>query len=100
MAVGVEDVVAEFSAIRIIISCAVDTGVLSVTVNIDKGLAGALNTNLLREAARFDAEKTAYVVAGKKARQFLSRTRRDAGKPVRLGRKGPKIGFASPAAGT
>ena len=46
-------------------------------VSTDKGLAGALNTNLMREAARFDAEKTGYVVVGRKARQFLSRTRRE-----------------------
>ncbi len=50
---------------------------LVVVVSTDKGLAGALNTNLLREAANFDAAKTVYVVAGRKARQFLSRTRRE-----------------------
>src|SRR3954467_5574417 len=49
---------------------------LAIIVSTDKGLAGALNTNIFREAARFDAEKTAYVVAGRKARQFLGRTRR------------------------
>lgn len=49
---------------------------LVVVLSSDKGLAGALNTNLFREAARFDAAKTAYVVAGRKARQFLGRTRR------------------------
>jgi len=50
---------------------------LVVVISTDKGLAGALNTNLLREAANFDPEKTSYVVAGRKARQFLTRTRRD-----------------------
>jgi F-type H+-transporting ATPase subunit gamma len=50
---------------------------LVVVISTDKGLAGALNTNLLREAATFDPSKTSYVVAGRKARQFLSRTRRD-----------------------
>ena len=50
---------------------------LVVVISTDKGLAGALNTNLLREAANFDAGKTSYIVVGKKARQFLSRTRRD-----------------------
>ena len=49
---------------------------LVIVISTDKGLAGALNTNLLREAARFDPAKTAYVVAGRKARQFLARTRR------------------------
>ena len=50
---------------------------LVLIVSTDKGLAGALNTNLLREAARFEAGKTGYVVAGRKARQFLARTRRE-----------------------
>ena len=36
----------------------------------DKGLAGALNTKLLREAATFDPDKRSNVVAGRKARQF------------------------------
>ncbi|HEV8185232.1 MAG TPA: ATP synthase F1 subunit gamma [Chthoniobacterales bacterium] len=50
---------------------------LVIVVSTDKGLAGALNTNLFREVGNFDAAKTVYVVAGKKARQFLSRTRRE-----------------------
>ncbi len=50
---------------------------LVIIVSSDKGLAGALNTNLFREAATFDAGKTVFVVAGRKARQFLSRTRRE-----------------------
>ncbi len=50
---------------------------LVVVISTDKGLAGALNTNLLREAATFDAAKTVYVVVGRKARVFLSRTRRE-----------------------
>jgi F-type H+-transporting ATPase subunit gamma len=50
---------------------------LVVVISTDKGLAGALNTNLLREAAEFDSTKTTYVVAGRKARQFLVRTRRE-----------------------
>jgi len=50
---------------------------LVVIISTDKGLAGALNTNLLREAANFDPDKTTYVVAGRKARVFLARTRRD-----------------------
>src|SRR5206468_4941313 len=41
------------------------------------GLAGALNTNLFREAASFDSAKTLYVVTGKKARQFIARTKRE-----------------------
>jgi F-type H+-transporting ATPase subunit gamma len=50
---------------------------LVVVISTDKGLAGALNTNLLREAMNFDPNKTSYVVSGRKARQFIARTRRD-----------------------
>src|SRR5437868_3541322 len=50
---------------------------LVLIISTDKGLAGALNTNLLREAARFEADKTAYVVSGRKARQFIARTKRE-----------------------
>jgi F-type H+-transporting ATPase subunit gamma len=49
---------------------------LVVVISTDKGLAGALNTNLLREAAQFEANKTSYIVIGRKARQFLARTKR------------------------
>ena len=50
---------------------------LVVVISTDKGLAGSLNTNLLREAAQFDSAKTVYVAAGRKARQFLVRMRRE-----------------------
>jgi ATP synthase, F1 gamma subunit len=50
---------------------------LVIVISTDKGLAGALNTNLLREAARFDETKTSFVVSGRKARQFLARTKRE-----------------------
>src|SRR5437870_11341619 len=50
---------------------------LVLIISTDKGLAGALNTNLFREAANFDPAKTFYVVAGKKARQFIARTKRE-----------------------
>jgi F-type H+-transporting ATPase subunit gamma len=50
---------------------------LVVVISTDKGLAGALNTNLLREAARFEAGRTGYIVVGRKARQFLARTKRE-----------------------
>src|SRR5215218_1029859 len=50
---------------------------LVIIISTDKGLAGALNTNLFREAANFDATKTVYLVVGRKARQFLSRSRRE-----------------------
>lgn len=49
---------------------------LVLVISTDKGLAGALNTNLMREAIAFDAEKTIYVTAGRKARQFIVRAKR------------------------
>ena len=45
-------------------------------VSTDKGLCGALNSNLLREAAKFEKDSTVYICAGKKAGQFVSRTKR------------------------
>ena len=47
-----------------------------IVVSTDKGLCGALNSNLLREAARFDTHTTVYITAGRKAAQFIARTRR------------------------
>src|SRR5580765_5860441 len=48
---------------------------LVLAVSTDKGLCGALNTNLLREVAHFDVEKTVFAAAGRKAVQFLARTK-------------------------
>ena len=50
---------------------------LVLIISTDKGLAGALNTNLFREVAHFDQSKTVFVVTGKKARQFIARTKRE-----------------------
>ena len=50
---------------------------LVLIISTDKGLAGALNTNLFREASNFDQTKTVFVVTGKKARQFVARTKRE-----------------------
>src|SRR5438128_2938610 len=50
---------------------------LVLIISTDKGLCGALNTNLFREAANFDPAKTSFVVTGKKARQFIARTKRE-----------------------
>jgi len=47
-----------------------------IVISTDKGLCGALNSNLLREAAKFDRETTIYITAGRKAAQFMARTRR------------------------
>ena len=37
-----------------------------VLVSTDKGLCGALNSNLTREAAKFDRDTTVFVCAGRK----------------------------------
>src|SRR6476661_9140789 len=50
---------------------------LLLVISSDKGLAGALNTNLFREVAKFEMDKTIFVVSGRKARQFLGRTKRN-----------------------
>jgi F-type H+-transporting ATPase subunit gamma len=47
-----------------------------LTISTDKGLCGALNSNLLREAIKFDKQSTLYITAGRKAAQFVARTRR------------------------
>src|SRR3954469_18611084 len=47
-----------------------------IVVSTDKGLCGALNSNLMREAAKFDKASTIYVTAGRKASQFVARTKR------------------------
>ena len=50
-----------------------------ILITTDKGLCGALNTNLLREAVRFDKATTVYVCAGKKGAQFVARLKRELG---------------------
>ena len=50
---------------------------LVIIISTDKGLAGALNTNLFREASHFEAGKSVFVVTGRKARQFVTRTKRE-----------------------
>ncbi len=42
----------------------------------DKGLCGALNSNLFRLAAQFDPATTLFITAGKRAAQFIALTRR------------------------
>lgn len=49
---------------------------LIVVFSTDKGLAGALNTNLFRELINVDRQTSVYATAGRKASQFLARTRR------------------------
>jgi F-type H+-transporting ATPase subunit gamma len=47
-----------------------------IVVSTDKGLCGALNANLLRELSRYDNGTTQFVAVGRKAAQFLARTKR------------------------
>jgi len=46
-----------------------------ILVSTDKGLCGSLNSNLMREAGKFPAE-TIFISVGRKASQFLARTKR------------------------
>jgi F-type H+-transporting ATPase subunit gamma len=47
-----------------------------ILIAADKGLCGALNTNVFRLASQLDPESTVYITAGRKAAQFVARTRR------------------------
>jgi len=47
-----------------------------ILVSTDRGLLGALNSNLFRETAKFDKATTTYITAGRKASQFVARTKR------------------------
>jgi len=47
-----------------------------ILVSTDKGLCGALNSNLMRESAKFDKGTTVYITAGRKGSQFIARTKR------------------------
>lgn len=49
---------------------------LVVVVGTDKGLCGGLNTNLFRELQQFDTATTSFVATGRKAVDFLARTKR------------------------
>ena len=47
-----------------------------IVITTDKGLCGALNTNVFRLAVQFDPASTVYIAAGRKAAQFVARTKR------------------------
>src|ERR1700746_329345 len=47
-----------------------------ILVGADKGLCGALNSNVFRLAAEFDPQSTLFITAGRKAAQFVARTGR------------------------
>src|SRR5579872_1083065 len=46
-----------------------------IIVSTDKGLCGSLNSNLMREAGKLERE-TLFITAGRKASQFVARTKR------------------------
>jgi F-type H+-transporting ATPase subunit gamma len=48
---------------------------LVLLISTDKGLCGALNTNLLREVSQFDPASTDFVCVGRKGLQFLVRSK-------------------------
>jgi len=50
---------------------------LIILVSSDKGLCGALNSNLFRLVGRYDHRSTVFITAGRKAAQFVARTRRE-----------------------
>jgi F-type H+-transporting ATPase subunit gamma len=47
-----------------------------ILVGGDKGLCGALNSNVFRLASEFDPQSTLFITAGRKAAQFIARTGR------------------------
>jgi F-type H+-transporting ATPase subunit gamma len=47
-----------------------------ILIGADKGLCGALNSNLFRMAAEFDVPSTLFITAGRRAAQFIARTKR------------------------
>ena len=47
-----------------------------ILIAADKGLCGALNTNVFRMASEFDPSSTVFITAGRKAAQFIAVTRR------------------------
>jgi F-type H+-transporting ATPase subunit gamma len=47
-----------------------------ILVGGDKGLCGPLNSNLFRMAAQFDPQSTLFITAGRKAAQYIARTKR------------------------
>lgn len=47
-----------------------------ILIAADKGLCGALNSNLFRLASELDPQSTVFITAGRKASQFVTRTHR------------------------
>jgi F-type H+-transporting ATPase subunit gamma len=68
-----------------------------ILVGTDKGLCGALNTNLFRVAAQFDPATTVFITAGKREAQFVARTRRQLAAEFAFG-DSPRFAEARPIA--
>jgi F-type H+-transporting ATPase subunit gamma len=47
-----------------------------ILIAADKGLCGALNSNLFRVAAQFNPQSTLFITAGRRAAQFIARSGR------------------------
>lgn len=47
-----------------------------ILVGAERGLCGALNSNLFRIVTQYDPQSTVFITAGRKAAQFIARTRR------------------------
>ena len=47
-----------------------------ILIGADKGLCGALNSNLFRLVTQFDSHSTVFITAGRKAAQFIARSGR------------------------
>jgi F-type H+-transporting ATPase subunit gamma len=47
-----------------------------ILIGGDKGLCGGLNSNLFRLAAQFEPQSTLFITAGRRAAQYIARTRR------------------------
>ena len=48
-----------------------------ILIGADRGLCGALNSNVFRLALQFDSKSTLFITAGRKAAQFVAATRRN-----------------------
>jgi F-type H+-transporting ATPase subunit gamma len=48
-----------------------------ILVSTDRGLCGGLNSNIFREASKLDKNTTIFITAGRKAAQFVARTKRN-----------------------
>jgi F-type H+-transporting ATPase subunit gamma len=47
-----------------------------ILISADKGLCGALNTNVFRLASEYDPASTVFITAGRMGAQFIARTKR------------------------